>query len=289
MFKQTKLVSLATLVLLLVQNAWAVESVTFRQEPAEVGDRVAQIINTSLDLTTSIKQADQLANQSTNAVKRNQNRFIEVMETDNGRIRQAHVSFPVSKISSSESQNPEEEITQAVEGKSYLVTRQDKKLLVVDYEGNIPPLNEYEVVVTSLQTLGLPSPLAKFLLGRTIQVGERLEVPPAVAAEMMGFDANVGQVQNFEFLLQEIRLVDEQPCAVFKATIVASGDKAEPIQMRVEGEVVIQTETCRTISAKLNGPLTLTTHEQTSQGNFEYSANGQMQVAIRSHYGHAKK
>ena len=270
-------------------NSVSIESITFSQEPARIGDRIAQLVNTSLDLESTIFQADQLANQSSSKMRRQQQRFIEVTKVDEGRVREAHVTFPISKLQTPESENPEQEVTQPVEGKSYFVTRDGNRLLVRDTEGSIPPLEEFEIVVGSLQTFGLPSPLAKFLLGRTLQLGDQLQVPPQIAAEMLGFDAHFGRVQNFEFLLQEFRMIDEQPCAIFQATIEAVGQPADPVKMKVEGQVIIQTNTCRTVSAELAGPISLSVTEQTQEGKFDYSALGKMRVAINSQYGHAKK
>ncbi|MCG8449454.1 MAG: hypothetical protein MI725_07740 [Pirellulales bacterium] len=265
------------------------QAATFRQEPARVGDRVAQHVNASLDLQTAILQADQLANQSSSALRRQQQRFIEVTEVAEGQVRRAHVKFPISRLTSPENEDPQQEIVQSVEGKSYNVTRQGDRLLVTDAAGSIPPLDEFEIVVNSLQTLGLPSPLAKFLLGRTVHLGERLPAPPQIAAQMMGFDNPLGEIQKFEFQLQELRTIDEQPCAVFAARIEATGDHVNPIQVNVAGQVIIQIETCRTVAAELGGPLSMTATERTDQGSFQYSAEGEMHVAIRSQYGHAKK
>ena len=266
-----------------------IRSITFRQTPARVGDRVAQKVMASLDLQTSILQANQLARQDTNAMRRQQERFIEVTQVEAGRARRARVHFPKSRIVSPENDQPAAERIQPVEGKSYDVTRRGKNLLVTDPQGRIPPLVEFGLVMNSLRTFGLPSPLTKFLLGREVRLGEKLQVPVNIATQMMGFDQNLGQVQNFEFMLQDIRIIDEQPCAVFVAKIDAMGDPTNPIRMTVQGEVIIQANTCRSVSAELGGPLSMQAVEKTPQGEYQYNATGEMRVAIHSQYGFAAK
>jgi len=283
--------------------------VTFAQQPAQVGDRVAQTVNVDLQIHTTITQAEQRANESQTSLKRRQQRFVEVLEVVDGNVRRAHVSYPLSRMTQTHVNSPEEahlkktqpkktlpkndqpeqEVAQAVEKKSYFVTRAGERLLVTDAEGAIPPQAEFEIVVTSLQNLGLPNPLIQFLLGRTIRVGERLQLPQEIAEQLMGFGEQFGKVEQFELELKSVQQIDGQPCAVFVATIEAVGEPANPIRIRAFGQIVIQTKTCRTVRAELSGPLTLSTAEHTPAGSFQYSARGNMHIAIESQYGHARR
>lgn len=265
------------------------DEVTFAQQAAQVGDRVAQTVDVDLQVHTTITQAGQTAHESQASLKRRQQRFVEVLEVIDGSVRRAHVTYPLCRVTSPENDQPEQEVVQAVEKKSYLVTRQGERLLVTDVDGAIPPQAEYEIVVTSLQNFGLPNPLIKFLLGRTIHVGERLQLPQEIAEQLMGFGEQFGKVEQFELVLKSVQKIDGQPCAVFGATIEAVGEPANPIKLRAFGQIVIQTKTCRTVRAELSGPLTLSTVERTPEGSFQYSARGNMHVAIESQYGLARQ
>ncbi len=267
--------------------------VTFAQQPAQIGDRVAQTVKVDLQVQTTITQAGQQAHKSQSSLKRRQQRFVEVLEVVDGSVRRAHVTYPLSRttqsrVTSPEDKDPEREVVQVVEKKSYFVTREGERLLVTDAEGAIPPQAEFEIVVTSLQHFGLPNPLIKFLLGRTIRVGERLQLPQEIAEQLMGLGEQLGKVNQFELELKSIPEIDGQRCAVFGATIEAVGEVANPIKIRAFGQVVIQIETCRTVRAELTGPLTLSTAEHTPEGSFQYSAQGNMHVAIESQYGQAR-
>ena len=264
-----------------------VAAAKFDQQAARVGDRISQDVRVQLELKTTIVQANQVAHEEIVETYRQQRRFIEVVEVDSGRVRRAHVSFPRSRLKSPENPNPSEEVVQPVEGNSYLVTRQGDRLLVNDTEGAIPPLDEYQLVVESVATLGLPSPLAKFLLGRTVRMGERLKLPKQLAREIMGPSSQVGNIEKFELELRELRAIDGQPCAIFAATIVASGDASNPVEMNVVGQVIMELATCRTVRAELAGPMTMSVNQQTNEGEFQYNAAGSLQVAIESQFGHA--
>jgi len=255
-------------------------TVRFSQQPTKVGDRVIQRVGVELELETKISQADQLAHQESTSMRRRQERKIEALEVVDGRLRKARVSFPLSRVMSPENEAPKKEIPQVIEGRTYLVTRENDRLLVTDDQGVLPTREEFELVITSLENLGKPNPLAEFLLERTMRVGETLSVPQKLAGEMMGFD-QLGTVRTFELTLKEIRSMNSQPCAVFTATVEARGAQNNPLQIRATGEVIIELATCRTLAATLAGPLSLDAQQQ----NYQYSASGEMLVAIRSEYG----
>jgi len=266
--------------------------VTFAQQPAQVGDRVAQMVRVELHIETHILQAGQQAHDSQTSLRRRQQRFIEVLEVAQGSVRRAHVTYPLSRLTTTEhskaNDNIEPEVAQPVEKKSYFVTREGERLLVTDAEGAIPPQQEYAIVATNLQNLGLPNPLIQFLLGRTVRVGERLVLPPKVAEKVLGFGDQFSQVKQFELQLQAVLEIESQPCAVFAATVSAVGEPASPIRIRAFGQVVIQTQTCRTVRAEFSGPLTLATAEHTPAGNFQYAARGNMHIAVEAKYGLAR-
>lgn len=270
----------------IVANAPAI---TFGQQQARVGDRVAQRVLTQLQVRSQITQAGQEANSSLTEVTRKQQRFVEVLEVEEGRVHKAHVSYPVSRMKTSEGEAEASETTQPVEKKSYLVTREGERLLVTDTQGMIPSQAEFELVVTSMQHLGLPNPLMDFLVGRTVQVGERLELPQEVAQQLSGLGDEFGEVKKFELLLKAIEQIDGRDCGVFQATIEAVGEPANPICVRAFGQVVLQVDTCRVVQANLEGPLTLATAEHTPAGSFQYLAQGTMRVAVQSQYGHARQ
>jgi hypothetical protein len=253
--------------------------VPFSQATTSVGERVAQRVGMELNLHTVIKQSGQIAHDGTTALRRRQERTIEVLEVVENRARKAKVTYPLSRVMTPENPDAAKETAQVVEGKSYLITRNGGTLMVTDSEGSIPTQQEFEIVVNSMESFGQPNPLATFLLTREIRVGDRLEVPLDIASKMMGFDS-LGEVQRFELHLTEVKEVNGKQCAVFAATIAALGKPDNPLNVQAQGNVVIEIATCRTLEATLTGPLSL----QTTDQNTEYNATGDLLLAIRSQY-----
>ncbi len=268
-----------------VQPSSSAQVVRFSQQPTEVGSRVLQQVSVDLELNSTIIQSGQIANQSTTSIRRRQERLIEALEVAQGGVRRAKVSFPLSRIKSPVDSDPKTEVTQTVEGKSYLVTRNGQQLLITDTDGVLPPREQYEIVLSSIQTLGLPNPLAHFLTSRTIRLGDRLQLPKEVANRLMGFGDQLGQVQRFELELKELRQIDGQNCALFDTNFnIVEGSDA-PTTIDVQGQVIIETATCRTIAASFSGPLKMKAFD----ANNQYTAEGSLQVAIRSRYDKALK
>jgi len=258
--------------------------VKFSQQPAVVGNRVAQQVELELNLDTTIVQSGQVAAQQKSSMARRQQRLVEVVEVEEGKVRRARVTFSQSRQKSPDNENPEQEVIQPVEGKTYLLTRAGEQLLVTDSQGLIPPREEFEVVFSSMRSLGLPNPLAQFLLQNTFRVGQTLELPQEIASQMLGFGDELGQVKKFELRLEELSMHDGAQCAEFAATIKFAGGAENPMQVDVVGPVVVQTETCRTVMTDLTGPLALESEERTKMGNFTYQATGSMRASIRARY-----
>jgi hypothetical protein len=263
----------------LSQTASGAKSIRFAQQPTVVGDQVTQKVGMELELRTVIKQSGQTAHDSTTNIRRRQQRTVEVLEVANGRARRARVTYPLSRELTPENPDPNTEAAQPVEGKSYLITRSDEQLLVTDAEGAIPARREYEIVVNSMETFGKPSPLAEFLLHRELHLGDRLEVPRDLAAEMMGFD-QFGSIERFELTVDAVRVVDGRTCVLFTAVIATQGDSDDPLRVTAEGTIAVELATTRTVQATLRGPLTLTTVEHEA----ECTATGAVLVAIHSYY-----
>ena len=54
--------------------------------------------------------------------------------------------------------------------------------------------------------------------------------------------------------------------------------------MHVEGEIYVETETCRMIAAKLDGPIAMTANGGVGEGRTTVTGKGSISVAIASQY-----
>ncbi len=262
--------------------------VRFRQRPTVSGDRVEQRLGVQLALSTKITQSGQTAHESDSEMRRQQQRVLEVLEAVDGRAVKAKASFPLGRRQSPENTNPDELSVQPIEGKTYLMHRDGDKLHVTDLDGHIPPLEEYKLVAESLENVGKPNPLAVLLVDRHVLVGERILVSRDLVEQLLGFEDPVGSVRRFELTLLRVEPADDQyPAdrAVFQSGIEIVPNDASPLTISLKGEMVVETETCRLASVELAGPVSLSSIERTAGGIFQYSAGGELRLAIRSQYG----
>jgi hypothetical protein len=275
------------------ENFVGSQTVQFAQLPALVGDRVGQELNVELNLNTIITQSGQVAHQSHHVIQRRLDRGIEILEVAKGRALRAHVTYLKSRQVRQE-QKPDQEqaagqslpnlVSNPVEGKSYFVVRQGQQLLITDQEGNIPPWDQYQIILENMQTLGQPNPLAQFLLGRKFTQGERIVLPQNLAEQLLGLSEPFGKVKKFELKLVGMERIDGQPCALFTATIVAQALGQGEIGLNITGKLAIQTATCRTVAAELSGPVHMAVEEKTGQGSYLYKAAGDMRLSIHTTY-----
>jgi hypothetical protein len=264
------------------------QAVRFRQRPTVAGDRVEQRLGVRLALTTKITQSGQTAHESSNEMRRQQQRVLEVLADDDGRAVKAKASFPLSRRQSPENEKPDELSVQPIEGKTYLMHRDGDKLHVTDLDGHIPPLEEFKLVAESLENVGKPNPLALLLVNRHVLVGQRILVPRDMVEQLLGFDDPVGAVRRFELTLLRVEPADQRHAAeraVFQSGIEIMPSDSSPLTISLKGEMVVETETCRLASVQLAGPVSMSTIERTAGGIFQYSAGGELQLAIQSKYG----
>lgn len=252
------------------------QAIRFSRPTTAIGESVWQRVGMELNIHTVVKQSGKIAHDDQTNMRSRQEREIEVLEVADGKAVRARVKYPLARRLSPENAD---EVAQPIEGKTYLIARSGERLLVTEPDGAIPPRNEYDLVVSTMESFGQPNLLAEFLVPRELRVGERLQVPTDIAKKMMGFDS-FGNVEKFELYLQEVRDVDGKSCAIFVADISARGNTENPLNVQAKGDVIIELATCRTLEARLTGPLSLVSVEQQT----EYSATGGLLLAIRSQY-----
>lgn len=263
------------------------EVVRFRQSLPAVGDKVTQSLNVDLGLTTKITQSGQTAHESSNRMRRDQQRTIEVTEVTEGRASKARATFNVSRRQTPESAHPEELVTQPIEGKSYLMVRDGERLVVTDLAGAAPPEEEARLVAESLENVGKPNPLSVILVDRPMTVGQRILVPRDVVQSLLGFDGPIGSVHRFELTLLRVEPATTDrpsPLGVFQAAIEVKPNDESPLSITLAGEMSVETETCRLIEVKMTGPVQISSIERTAGGIFQFSAGGELKLAIRSDY-----
>ena len=136
-----------------------------------------------------------------------------------------------------------------------------------------------------MDTLGRPNPLADFLGGHTVHVGDKLSLPHEVAERLLGLGDDLGQVSRFELVLTDVKTVERHAeCGVFSASIDAASTNASQMRMQVDGSLVIQAGTCRAIEADFRGPLGMSETRGSLTEKYQLTGTGHISAKIATIY-----
>lgn len=258
--------------------AQAAQQATFAKRGAQVGDRVEQSLKVSLDLQSTIRRGQETIETKSNTIARNQDRAIIAREIVEGRTIGAEVHFnDYKRVTDDKTEQP------PVVGKSYLCRRtEDDTLQITRADGSFAPPGEFDLVSESMQALGRPNPLADYLGGKTVQVGQTLEVPQEVGDALLSADGALGSVSKFVITLRE---VDAQTgVAKFDVQMESVGAETTQMRLMLEGSLDVEPSTCRTLSLSLRGPLGMATTIGSYSAAETTYVRGKLNMQMTAHY-----
>lgn len=268
----------------------AAETCHFRYRPPQVGDRGSQTVHLEINLVVTIEQGGQVVQSSDRGVRKHQQRTLKVASVEGGRVSKAQIRFDVANESSARNGQVGPSRNQPVHGKSYLVSRRENQpLRITDMHGGDPPPEEKEIVARAAEAIGRANPLAELLNGRTITVGQRVEVPRDIANELLGFREAIGDVQQFVLTLQKARTRHGTPCAAFDAHIVARPPDNPTKPLVVKGQMLIEQTTCRVAQLAVTCPVQFRENRGPEGGRFTVHGKGALQVTMHSRGATARR
>ncbi len=286
------------------ESAGAPQTVQFGRQGPRVGDQVEQLIALEMRMTTALRQGDQLVEKNETTMRNTQRRAVTTSEVLDGRTQTVLVRYPeatkqmiigadASQLTADgKSPDASSPVAQPVKGKAYRCRREpgdDGKLTVADADGLIPPLEEYMIVAQGMEMVGRPNPLAEFLAGRKVAVGQTLALPKDVADRLFGIGERFGDVSRFDLTLQEVRAENGRACATFRASVDAASNKSSQMRMQVEGPLVIDIDSCRAVRTKLSGPIAMTESRGTYSTAYQLISTGHLTIAIDASYRDADR
>jgi hypothetical protein len=266
-------------------------SIHFARRAPQVGDQFEQQVTFDLKLHEVMRQGNKIEEQAEMVTRRRQRRVVTTSDVTNGTTVAALLRYPEATQQVITAREAKELPTlsapvspQPVQGKVYRCRRSGGELQITDEQGRIPPLDEYKIVAQNMETLGHASPLADYLGGRTVSIGEKLLLPHEVAERLLGLGDDLGQVSRFELVLDEVKTVGGAECGVFSASVDAASNSASQMRMQVEGRLVIQTSTCRAIEGSFAGPLGMSETRGSLTETHQMTATGRISVGIATTY-----
>jgi hypothetical protein len=265
------------------------QTIRFDRRPSQVGDEVEQTVSLQMRLNTSLRQGNELLEKSQTVVRSHQRRVVTTTEVAQDRVAAVSVRYleATKEITANEAAAPSASIAQPVQGKKYLCRRDpadDAKLIVTDPNGQSPPPEECEIVEQNLEMVGRPNPLAQFLAGRTVAVGETVELAKELAEQLFNLGNRFGEVTQFELVLEKVENIDDMPCAVFLARVEAASIDSSQMRMQLEGPLVMQIRSCRAVRLALTGPIGMSETRGSYSTIYQLLGTGQLKMSIGSAY-----
>lgn len=252
---------------------------------APVAERtVDQDVIFALGLKESTVQGGTTLQAIESKLTRRQVRSITVLAADDTRITKVRVTYKSAEQEVGQRRGEEPfantQVAQSIAGKTYIVSRAKTtdELSITDPDGKAPTDEERKLVTSSMDAVGRPSPIGKFLSGRTVRVGQTVEVPNDLANEMLGLDGAVGKVTKFEMALTRASNRGGVICGEFETRVDLQSEEPSGQSTRFRGRMVVEVNTCRAIEAEFAGPVSFVENHGTASAGFQVFSVGTLRV-----------
>lgn len=259
------------------------QSLTFRNQPPEVGQRIWQHATVFANVTTRYTQRGQMISQSNRTLTREQIRRITIISRDSAGHATVRLQYEKARKSLTQRGLVPELKDQPVRGKTYIVSRPEEKLIVTYEDGSTPPKDEVEIVEKNMVSIGRANPLSKFLDGKTVFVGDRLVLPPELAKEL-GWNGEYGDISDVALRLKSAKSIGERWCGIFSSEINGKSAMAEGAATQMLGDIAIEVESCRTLSANMQVQLNSEQQRGPEGHTFTVAHRGRVNLNTQSRY-----
>jgi hypothetical protein len=251
-------------------------------------------------MTTTIRQGVTVKEQTRGNVCYAQRRIVTTTRVDDGRPTavQVHYLDATKQVSGSgtganaTSAGEDKKLAEPVAGKTYVCRREAGpmgKLKVTYIDGKVPPQDECDIVSQHMEMVTRANPLAEYLDGKQIAVGQTIQLPHQTASKIFNLGAAFGEVAKFELTLEKVEDLNGQAQATFKAHVEAASNSASQMRMEVEGPIVLQVDTCRAVNVDLSGPIGLSETRGSVGNSYQVIGTGNVKTHIASTYQDATR
>jgi len=266
-----------------ISKSLPAQVVQFTNQPAQINDTASQTIECDLDADRTIRQHNQIVDSSKQQLRRQQVRTVTVLEIAKGNATRAKIAYQQSTTKVKAQGDAVVEAKQPIEGKTFLVARAGDQLIITDEIGQPISDEENKILLPQLNSFGRPNPLAQFLNGKQIKVGDSIDVPDEVAAELLGLTGNSGKTDQLALRLSAIKPDGGVNYAVFETLLRSHSDESS-VSLLMKGELMIDPSSCRTRSIQMHGPVAISERRGPLQGRFTVSTNGSLRVSVRNEH-----
>ncbi len=263
--------------------AIAQQGYTFHHQIPQVGQQWVQSVHMKIKARSRIKYPGHQQREVFQLDQRRQNRHLTVLGVQPQSIPRVEVTFESALHHTSEDWDAEPRWeSQAVHGKTYRVSRENGRLVVTNPQGTAPSSDELEMVQQSMQWVGRGNPIAQFLHGRTVEVGQTLHLPAELARELLGTDTPLNKAQKMPMTLLEVREIHGALCGIFEAVLENTSQLGVRTSTHMRGKFAVELDTCRLVSTAFQGPVTYRLSRSIGGENYVVETAGSLQVATKA-------
>ncbi|HVU90114.1 MAG TPA: hypothetical protein VHD36_22475 [Pirellulales bacterium] len=257
----------------------------FTYRPLAVGDAAHETLRFTIDLKTVRSQGGEVVDVNDQAAVREEQSLVVRLDPDPGQSAKVRLTYEQSQQSTQPRSGTVQSSDRPVAGKTYLAARQGEDLLIADERGLAPPDEEREIVARTLESLGKPNPLGVFFNGRSMRVGERVQLPADYTQKLLAAWDPAFSKEPLEVMLMGTERVDGQLCALLHTPPAAAGGRRNP----VEGKFLIELATCRPAVVELRGPVNSSEQRGEPGQEFDVRRKGKLQVAVHVEHRRAAR
>lgn len=263
--------------------ASAQQGYMFHHQIPQVGQQWVQSVYMKMKAKSRIKYPGHQQREVFQLDQRRQNRRLTVLGVQPQSIPRVEVTFESALHHTSEDWGAEPHWeSQAVHGKTYQVSRENGRLVVTTPQGTVPSSEELELVQRTMQWVGRGNPIAEFLHGRTVEVGQTLHLPAELARELLGTDTPLNKAQKMPMTLLEVRAIHGALCGIFEADLENTSQLRVRTSTHMRGEFAVELDTCRLVSTAFQGPVTYRLSRSIGGENYVVETAGSLQVATKA-------
>ena len=270
----------------------AADSVQFNYRLPQVDERSANSAQYDFNLSVALKDsAGKVVSQKKQVKSRSVDREIKVLEVSGDRPLKVEVKY--GRVSEDKHEGEANYSNHSfadrgfgdslpIENKTYLVERRGipLPLQVTSASGETISNIEHTLVAGNMDSVGHRNQLGRFLHGKTVKVGETLQLPKEMAAELLGMREANGDAQKLELKLTGVHEESGRKLADFATTLLVKIGSTSTLDLT--GSMQIDIDTCRIFAADFAG--TISSHDaQADHGQVvDVVADGTLKVAIKS-------
>ena len=265
------------LVLTSIAGADDKDSITFKYKPVKKGDTRTMTRTLTMSLEMKVSVAGNVVQEPKQDRSEEESRKDTVLEVADGvptKIKTRYIKF--AEITDGKTK------TSPVKGKTYIVEKGEDGLKITDESGETPSPAEIKQVSDDFKNLGTLDKMSKFLDGKTVKIGEAIDLPKDIAQSILGTKKDDPiQVKKFRLKLTKIN----PDMGLFKITVEFEGapTPGTSMSMTLKGKIGV-TPGCWPLDAKMKGTVEIEGSPGPPEQKIELTGSGPVTITASNSY-----